>query len=151
MLEKHYKSIDEMPVYNWFKCIEKKEYKYCMVDCKKFKESQTDDCMIAFESLYCEYLDKFGVNDDLQSFILKQNEILSLKIDRVLTEDPFLETIIELKETEMETLTNKSDSNNNTAKVAIEKYLGFRINEREITVKEYYEYLKEINNGRATN
>ena len=70
----------------------------------------------------------------------------------VLSDDKAIKTFIELKELELADKLNVKQSKTNTAKVAIEKYLGFRINEKEVTVKEYYDYLQAIkeDNGRAT-
>ena len=39
----------------------------------------------------------------------------------------------------LNSLTNKT--NTNEVKVHLEKYLGFRLNEKEVSVKEYYTYL----------
>ena len=144
-----YESIDEMPIYNWFKCVELKDYSYCAKDRVK---CDLEACQIAFSELYAEYVDTFGISQQLQDILGLQNEIDILKIDMVLTNDRGYLTFIELKELELADKLNVKQSKTNTAKVAIEKYLGFRLNEKEVTVKEYYEYLQAIkeDNGRAT-
>lgn len=144
-----YDSIDEMPIYNWFKCVELKDYSYCAKDRLK---ADLEACQIKFSELYAEYIDTFGISQQLSDIISLQNEILVLKIDMVLSDDKAIKTFIELKELELADKLNVKQSKTNTAKVAIEKYLGFRINEKEVTVKEYYDYLQAIkeDNGRAT-
>ena len=144
-----YNSIDEMPIYNWFKCVELKDYSYCAKDKSK---ADLEACQIKFSELYAEYIDTFGISQQLNDILSLQNEILVLKIDLTLTKDNGIKTFIELKELELADKLNVKQSKTNTAKVAIEKYLGFRINEKEVTVKEYYDYLQAIkeDNGRAT-
>lgn len=142
-----------MPVFNWFKCLDSKEYKHCLVNINDYKESINDSCIEAFSNLYAEYIDTFGISQTLTDIIETQNEILLMKIEKAINEDKTLDTFITLKELELKDKLNVKQTKTNTAKVAIEKYLGFRINEKEVTVKEYYDYLEAIkeDNGRATN
>ena len=145
---KLYNSIEEMPVYNWFKCIDLKDYSYCAID--KINVD-LEKCKEAFSNLYNEFLDTFGINESLKQVIELQNEITILKIDKVLTENNSMQTFIELKQIELDELINVKSEKTKTYKVEIEKFLGFRLNEKEVTVKEYYEYLEAIkDNGRAT-
>lgn len=151
---KLYNSIEEMPVYNWFKCIDVKDYSYCMVDRITTKYPyglHIQKCKECFSNLYNEFLDTFGINESLKQVIELQNEITILKIDKVLTENNSLQTFIELKQIELDELINVKAEKTKTYKVEIEKFLGFRINEKEVSVKEYYEYLEALKeNGRAT-
>lgn len=145
---KLYNSIEEMPVYNWFKCIDLKDYSYCAID--KINVD-LEKCKEAFSNLYNEFLDTFGINESLKQVIELQNEITILKIDKVLTENNSLQTFIELKQIELDELINVKAEKTKTYKVEIEKFLGFRINEKEVSVKEYYEYLEALKeNGRST-
>lgn len=120
-----------------------------MVKPSAFTEKILGQCMAAFKKVYANYLDEFGVSDQLQDIIVKENEIMVLKIDLSLTGDQFLNTMIQIREAELTELKKINTTKTNTAKIAIEKWLGFRINEREVTVREYYDYLNTIqSNGR---
>ena len=147
-----YTHIDEMPIYNWFKCIESKDYTYCLIKRKVCVEDELNECMDAFNEMYCQYIDTFGIGENLQEILRLKNQILSYKIDIALTNDTSIQTFIDIKEIELNGLMDNKGTKTNTAKVAIEKYLGFRLNEKEVTVSEYYNYLKAIqeDNGRAT-
>lgn len=150
---KLYDNIDNFPIYNWFKCIELKDYTYCLVNRIECNTEQLNKCKDMFSIMYSQYLDTFGISDSLNEIISLQNQILVLKIDKALTGDRFFETLIELKEIELKDRLNIKQTKTVSDKVAIEKYLGFRINEKEISVKEYYEYINalKLDNGRATN
>lgn len=150
---KLYDNIEDFPIYNWFKCIELKDYSYCLVKRIECNTEQLNKCKEAFGAMYAQYLDTFGISDSLNNILSIQNQITILKIDKVLTGDKFLQTFIELKEIELQELLQTKQTKTVSDKVAIEKYLGFRINEKEISVKEYYEYINalKLDNGRATN
>lgn len=139
-----YTDIADFPIFNWFKCIDTKDYSYAMINRKECNAHQLNECMEAFSDLYCQYVDMFGISEHLQEIINLQNQILVHKIDMALTNDRSINMFIKIKEIELNDLLNVKQSKVNTSKIAIEKYLGFRLNEKEVTVKEYYEYLEAI-------
>jgi len=147
-----YTSIEDMPIYNWFKCIDTKDYSYCSSERKNITEDVLKECEIAFNTCYAEFIYTFGISPELAEIIRIKNKILILKIDIALTGDKSLENFIEIEEIQLNKRLEVKQTKTNTYKVAIEKYLGFRLNEKEVTVKEYYEYLQAIkeNHGRAT-
>jgi hypothetical protein len=152
MSNKYYLTIDEMPIYNWFKCIDLKDYTFVLKTKKECVESELNECEGIFGELYLQYIDAFGISEQLADILSIQNEILSLKIERVITNDKTIDSFIELKELELKDKVSVKQTKTNLIKVSIEKYLGFRLNEKEVTVVEYYNYLEALKeNGRATN
>lgn len=149
---KLYTDISDFPIYNWFKCIDTKDYSWCMVERKECDKKELQECELAFSDMYAQYLDTFGVSDELQAILRLQSQITVHKIDYVLTGDATHEVFIDIKEIELAKLMEVKEVKGNSAKVAIEKYLGFRLNEKEVSVKEYYEYINVLKaeNGRAT-
>lgn len=141
---KCYDDIADLPIYNWFKCIDTKDYSYVLVERKKCNSDELLKCELVFGDLYSQFLDEFGVSDNLQAIIRLQNQILVHKIDFVLTGDATNEVFIDIKEIELKKLLEVKEVKGNSAKVAIEKMLGFAINERTVSVKSYYEYINEL-------
>lgn len=141
---KCYNDISDFPIYNWLKCIDNKDYTYCMVERRSVSESELKECEIAFSTMYEQFLDTFGVSDNLQSIIRLQNQILVHKIDLALTGDMTNEVFIDIKQIELDKLLEVKQVKGNSAKVAIEKMLGFQLNERTTSVKSYYEYINEL-------
>lgn len=144
-----YDDIEEMPVFNWFKCIDGK-HEYACKDHKKAKD--LNKCQEAFSALYMQYIDTYGISDQLMEILDLQNQISVHKIDIALTGDRSINMHIKIKEIELAKLTEVKQTKVDTAKVVIEKYLGRRLDTKETTVKEYYDYLEVIKqeNGRAT-
>ncbi|MES2382472.1 MAG: hypothetical protein V4538_15600 [Bacteroidota bacterium] len=147
-----YTDISDFPIFNWFKCIDLKDYTYCLVKQKECNDKQTNECMEAFGNMYAQYIDTFGISENLRDILELQNQILVHKVDMTLTNDRSHQMFISIKELDLAKLMVVKETKGNTAKVAIEKYLGFKINERTTSVKEYYEYLQAIkeDNGRET-
>ena len=144
MLENnYYNSIDEMPIYNWFKCIEI-DKSYVLIDRKK-DTKETLEHIEQFEILYGQFIDTFGINEGLKDIITIQNEILCLKIDLAITNDKSIENFIEIAEIELNDLLkdNTKGSNNKTV-IMVEKWLGFPIDEYKVSVKKFYDYLEAI-------
>lgn len=140
---KLYTTIEDLPAYNWFKCVENKEYKYTLVDEKKYKDELKDECEIAFNNLYCEFIDTFGISKELGDILALQNQILVLEIDLSLGKKT-AKTFLNIKKLELEEKLNVEKPKTNLHKVAIEKYLGFRLNLKEVTTLEYYNYLEAL-------
>jgi hypothetical protein len=149
---KLYESIEDFPVYNWFKCIETKDYSCCLMNVKQYKPTLLVKCEEQFNKLYLEFIDTFGISKDLREIIELQKQILALKIELKLGKRT-AQTFLTIKELELDEKMETEKPKTNLHKVAIEKYLGFRLNLKEVTVKEYYNYLEAIktDNGRATN
>lgn len=138
-----YTTIDEFPAYNWFKCIENKEYKYTLIDINKYNEKLKDKCEDAFNKLYCEFIDTFGIPNELGDIVNLQRQILVLEIDIALGKKA-AKTFLNIKKLELEEKLNVEKPKTNLHKVAIEKYLGFRLNLKEVTTLEYYNYLEVL-------
>ncbi len=148
----HYTSIDDFPIFNWFKCIDLKDYTFTLLNRKECTDSELLACEAMFSELYSQYIDAFGISNHLLDIIDLQNEIMLLKIDMVLENDKSKQTFITLKELELKDKLAKKEEKTNTHKLAIEKQLGFRLNFKEVSVSEYYNYLNDLkdSNGRAT-
>lgn len=141
---KFYTSIDEMPIFNWFKCVENAEYSWCLQKRKELNESEAEKCKAVFDSLYAQFIDRFGINETLKEIIALQNGILVHKIDLALTGDRTNKMFISIKQLELNKLLSVKQTKTNTSKIAIEKYLGCQIDTKKTTVTEYYDYLETI-------
>jgi hypothetical protein len=64
-----------------------------------------------------------------------------------ITGDRILKNFIKMAQIELNQINSKTNkTNTNEVKVHLEKYLGFRLNEKETSVKEYYTYLNVMAN-----
>jgi len=148
----YYESIDELPIYNWRKINETNDLKYllkqkCGLTKKKFLILQQ-----AWEKLYDNFLDTFGINDDFKKVMELKRDILVLKINMQMDKDPFIINFIEMKEVELNAIIKSGESgiSFNEIKAHVAKFMGFAINEKETSTRDYYTYVElfKKENGR---
>jgi hypothetical protein len=138
----YYTSIDELPVYNWFKIQETSDLNYLV------KGSETGEVLTLasiWQNLYREFLDTFGISDALRKSMELKRDIEMLYIEMAMTDDKSLMTEIKIKEWEQqESVKTQTTVKYNEVKVYVEKWLSFKLDEKTTTVKEYYSYLQVL-------
>ena len=139
-----YSSIEDLPIYNWWKihstgdltqlCIGSK----VKVDLKKLEE--------LWRNIYDQYIKAFGIGDSFLNYVLKQNEIALLQIRRWEEDDRSIETLIEVAEIELKELSLSESGDFYEVKAGIERALGIaRIDVKQCSVVEFYTYIKILN------
>lgn len=146
-----YTSIDDMPIYNWFKCVENSQFAWCLKEQKELNVTEAEKCKDAFNSIYNQFLDKYGISETLKDIIELQNKILVNRIEIALDGDKSRLLFIKIDTIELNKLLEAKSPPANYSKIAIEKAMGFQINTKQTTVTEYYDYLEAIkqDNGRG--
>jgi len=139
MLEKYYQSIDEIPLFNWQKCLNG-ELKYVHLELKEEADNQE-----AFNKLYDEFLQKRGVNKEYKKYldILKKKALLQCEF--LITKDNFKLTQIEIEDAKIVSLQKTSESGLSIEKTLIYlgKWLGYRLDWKVISVTEFYSIMEE--------
>lgn len=146
--EKFYTSIDELPIYNWFKIKSENNLKWLQKGSDYLlTKKNTQKAIAIFDLIQDEFIKSFGINEEYKYVLEKQRDLLILKSDLILQEDTSLLTFIEIAEKELELISSddkQSPNGINDGKVNIEKYLGFKIDLKTTTVLEYYSYVEDI-------
>ena len=140
MLGKYYKSIDEMPIYNWNKCLDG-DFKYVHIE---LKEEVINETM--FNDVYDDFLKQRGLDKTLNNIFKVMKKKALLECDYLISHDRFLLTLIEVEERKLEQLRKPSTNNEMSFEktlVYLSKWLGFGVNPRETTTKQYFAYLDE--------
>jgi len=139
MLEKYYQSIEEIPLFNWQKCLEG-DVKYVNLETKEDSSNQE-----AFTKLYDEFLQKRGVNKEYKKYldILKKKALLQCEF--LITKDDFKLTEIEIQDAKIVSLQKTSEAGLSIDKTLIYlgKWLGYRLDWKIISVSEFYSILEE--------
>ena len=144
---KYYLTIEELPVYNWWKLHEKNDFKQVL----KSQKDEIDERVVKLvKDLQNEFIATFGIDENYAAYLRKQIQIELLKIRVIKTKDRSLETQIDILEIELEELTNREqDKGLNSTTIAVEKWMGFKLDTKKISTFEYYSYIKAIE--KATN
>lgn len=95
-----------------------------------------------YTELEASYLTEFMMKSDYFDVINLQKEAIGLRIDAILTGDKTLNVHATLSEKEIELLSeNKKSLNLNESIAILEKYLGFPLDEKKLSVKKYFTYI----------
>lgn len=133
-------AVDEIPLYNWFKCVDG-QVEYVVIAGKVSKIGQ----MEAWTRVYDSYLKEFGLNKTYKRYLLLLKKKALLEAEYVITGDRFKLTKIEVEERKLKNMLETQDEGitSDQALIYMSKWLGYRINPKEITAKEYFVILKE--------
>lgn len=141
----YYKSLDEMPIANWFKIQQTNDLKYMLVKTRKVSTKEVSELEKGLKKLSNEYIDTFGISDEYRQILELSRDIEVLKIDFILTQDRSLLTMIEIKKDQLKAISksnNKSDLNK--LKMHVNKFMGYSVDMNKTSVKEFYTYLEGL-------
>ncbi len=144
-LPKVWASIDEMPIYNWFKIHETNDLVYMFQTPVKGYDKRTKlYLLMQFNLIRDEYLDTFGISHEYRVLLSLKRDLQVYKIQHCLTKNNQFRTLIALCEGKIKMLedNNTQPENPSITKAYVEKFMGFRLNEKEVTVKEFYSYIQ---------
>ena len=136
-----FNSIEDLPIWNWWKIAESGSLGYLYKDEEKHKEN--DNSVIdLWVSIQDEYLEEFGITADFREVLTLKKRWVNQKAEYLITGERFLlneieEIEIDLKE--IETLSVSLDKDNTT--IMLEEKLGRELNPKKMSVKKYYKYI----------
>lgn len=139
--EEYWNSISEFPLYNWIKCNDG-NLKYTRLD-KNIGTKKIDEK--TWVKLYDEYLKEFGLTKRYENYLKLIQKKAILQADFVIKNDKFTLTeleIIDYKIKEVEQYFGEGQSIE-VILTWLGQFLGYKINQKETTVKEYYTILEE--------
>jgi len=140
-----YQGIEDLPIYNWWKINETNELSWLLLN--QELSYYADDKLLKplWEKIFDEFIDTFGMPEKMRSILELKRDIQVLEWDIILTGDKSLQTFIDIKNFELqELLKEEKAQTNGQAKIYIEKYMGFRLDEKTLSVKDYYGYVNAL-------
>jgi len=147
MLGKYYKSIDEIPLFNWCKCANG-EYQYILKS--EIEENNIEECKSVFESIYEQYIEQRGIDVELMKLMKLVQKKGILMCDRVITGDKFLNTKINLLDLEIEKIKEKHKQNDNQniedTLATLSKHFGYFIDWKVCTKLQFDALIKRYSN-----
>lgn len=140
-----YKSIDDLPIYNWNEIHRTGNLVYLLRERKKLNEFEKVSLGRRWTKIYDEYIKHFGFSETFIKVIEKQMYIAELMIEKAETGDKTINTFIEIERRALEKLKEKTgDGDFYESKAMMEKQLGFTIDVKKCSVVEFYSYIKSI-------
>ena len=142
MSNTHWKSIDELPLHNWIKCLNGELNFVRKDETTEFGEFESN----LWIEIYDEYLKRYGLNDiHLKQLNLLKKKAL-LQCEFVITKDNFKLTLIEIEENKLQQIINNAGNGMSIADTLLHigKWIGERIKIKEITTTEYFDLLDQF-------
>ena len=142
-----YSSIDDLPMYNWKKIHDTNELKWLFVTKQEVENNELLERRWAL--IYDEYLNEFGLSDEYKEILKVKRKIANLQADYIIKGDRVILNFINIEKNALESLydTSKKGSSFRDSLVHLEKMQGIKINTKQITVADYYNYLRSIKNN----
>lgn len=140
---RYYKSIEDLPVLNWWKLHETKDFIWLL--CDKNKKVNKGANKI-FKSIKNQFIDEFGIDKKYETYLDMIVKKTLLEIDMVKSKDKSKKIFIDILELEIEDLLTDEEKVviNDKGFSLVSKYIGGSIKIKEVTVWEFYHHIKAI-------
>jgi hypothetical protein len=142
MSEKFYKSIDDIPLFNWVK-INAGEMNLILIN--KDYSATNEELSDAWDNLFDDYIEKRGLSKSYKQLLKIMQKKAMLECDYIISGDLFKLTEIEIEEQNLKQLIGKDSIDMSVEKslILLSKWIGYRLDWKIITVSEYYLILSE--------
>lgn len=139
----YYSSIDELPCWNFDKVIETGDFSFLCKD----GEHHTDNLAGVWHDIYDEFIQAFGVSEAFKMYINKMQQFVEHLDNAINGGDRSQLTMAEVRRRQAEDYMKTQQVGEVSIYAIVSKYMGFPCRPKEVTVKEFYEYLKMAKNG----
>lgn len=148
-MPEHYPTIDDLPVFNWWRIHEEGDCRWLLInkDLPKGRRGRSARTVLSavFKKMCSEFVKRFGLGNDFMRQLEKQKQIYLLKIERHVTGDKSIETLIKIKQIQLDLMKGSQPSMGfYEIKGILEQHLGFCIDAKRVSVAEFYSYFKII-------
>ena len=137
---KLYKSIDELPIWNFEKINKTSDLGYLYSEYQeKPKIDNLDD---VWEAIYNEFIKEFGLSQYFLDWLNLRLQALELYREAYVEGEKYKRVLAKVKEAEADELMSSNSTQDNNVYAIVSKSMGFRVDPKQVSVKEFYQYLK---------
>lgn len=146
LTRRYYQSIRDMPIYNWVRIFQDKQLNYALIDHNGKIDKFVSQVLYKLQD---EHAEIFGIDERYIDYLRAQVSLEILYNDMYLNNDKTIQNRINVLEAEIkENYKQESKTSFQDAIIFVEKQMGFRINQKETTVFEFYSYMENIKKTR---
>lgn len=142
----YYDSIEELPLYNWLN-LNKGEYRYLL---KPFyfqfvsRLKETEKRKERWFKLYDEYIEKIGITDDYKELLQAMKRHGDAICAYMENPNTLNKVNLQVAELGIQEISSGEKGKFSEFVAMVEKYLGFQLNLKEISVERFYAYVELI-------
>ena len=140
-MSKYYKSIDNCPIILFIQIQEGKKQKTALCFEGEATEKESEK---AWNSIYKEYVEEFGVSDEYKSYLKEKSRLCQLYNDFHNKKQLWKETLIKIKKQEIASLEERINSASfdfNAIFARLSQKVGFHLEINKLTIREFYAYI----------
>ena len=145
---KYYDSIDNLPVWNYWMVSEHDDFKYLTISddySSKIKYSKRRAFKV-WDKITSEYLDYFGINTTYKDILMLNREIILNEYIWESRKEPIARVYAREAKKQLDSLEKDLINTKPQNQVFyIEKEMGFKIDPKTISIKDFYTYISNIN------
>lgn len=143
---KFYTTIDELPMYNWLKVHETGHLRHIIMKRRLFGNG-----VLAWNSLYNEYLNRFGMSERMEEYLTLLREQINNYAKATLENDTYSHVMKQITEARINDIEKAPKVDFNEQNAALEKYMGIAIDLRRTSVSEYMGKVKLMQSDNGKN
>lgn len=146
-LPKHYKSIDNLPILVWERIHKTEDITNLIIDKQEITDEQKEKLNEVWKKIYNEYIEVFGFSEQFKNVYEQKTKIARLKVKKIISGDLSIENFIRIEQIKLNNMEKRIEIAPDIydTKIIIEKKLGIRIPLNEVTVREFFSYMKDLN------
>jgi ribosomal protein S4 len=131
-------------MWNWEKIHSTSELKYLFIN--RISIDNSEELEKIWRKIYDEYLIEFGLSQDYKDILEQKKKIANLKADYIIKEDRIMLNYINIEKAALKSMygDKSKETTFRDSLVKLERIQGIKINTKEITVADYYNYLRSI-------
>ena len=135
-----YDSIDECPIWNWIQIQKTGNLGFLVIE-GSFKAEELEQIYLDMND---QVFDKFGINNKFRTYISLLKEKCRLLSELIEEFDPFKDLDLYVIQQDIDALYSGEKQEFDEVVIIIEKFMGFQLDPKKISVQKYYSYLKTI-------
>lgn len=140
-----YTSIDDLPIYNWFKIQETNNLKYLLKQDIELSVTRIKVLSTVMQDLRNEYINVFGIEEQHLNVLNLKKNIRIDELNAFITGDRIHNTMANIKRAElMEIISEQNSIDSASVIVHAKKYMGGNLNIKTTSVREFYSILNEL-------
>lgn len=151
---KHFENLDELPIFNFWQVRETGNLKYLLQEYdteeaeklikRKVWRGILKDLWLKMDA---EFIENFAMSDEFFNRLLIEKKIINLELEYMLDKNSVVRARLKAEKQKLEL--NYQSEDFKPVKLhefiaGIEKYIGFQINEKEISTNKVYSYVKQM-------
>lgn len=137
---KTYSTIDELPMLNWLEC-SKGNFGYLYVKYRNPTRLGLPRLMRVWETIYNQYIKEIGLTEDYEELLEAMRKCTLAICKNALTPSSLNATREAEARKRVELLSSGEGGKFAEFVAAIEKYMGFKLDLREVSVSKFYAYV----------